>query len=220
MIKILVADDHPVVRTGLCRILDAEQDMEIVGEAGDGREAIDLCARLKPDVVVMDYDMPEIDGLEATRRICALRANVKILALTMYDREDFAMRFLQAGALGFLPKNSTFEELPLAVRKVYSGSVYMTAAIGEKRALPQAKKPAAHPSDRTPDASMDALSHREREVLSMLAQGMRIGEIAQELNIGYNTVKTYRYRIMEKLDLKNAYELARFAFGADLPERG
>jgi len=215
MIKIVVADDHAVVRTGLCRILDSEDDMEIVGEAGNGREAIDLCKKSEPDVVVMDYDMPEIDGLEATRQISALDLNIKILVLTMYDREDFALRFLQAGALGFLPKNITFEELPFAVRKVASGSVYMTTSATDKKdRLPLRRDALLSGYDKK--ELMSLLSDREFEVLVRLARGKKTSEIADELNIGYNTVKTYRYRIMEKLNLKSAYDLMRFAISRGL----
>ncbi|MFH1539391.1 MAG: response regulator transcription factor [bacterium] len=218
MIKIIVADDHAVVRTGLCRILDAEEDMEVIGEAGDGREAVDLCKKLKPDVVILDYDMPEIDGLEATRQISSLKTDTKILVLTMYDREDFALRFLQAGALGFLPKNITFEELPFAVRKVASGSVYMTASVSEDKGLLPPRKDML-PTEHDKKDLMSLLSDREFQVLVRLARGKKTGEIAEELNIGYNTVKTYRYRIMEKLNLKNAYELAHFAISRGLIEK-
>ncbi len=217
MIKIIVADDHAVVRTGLCRILGAEKDMEVVGEAGNGREAIDLCRKTKPDVVVMDYDMPEIDGLEATRQIAAFDRDIKILVLTMYDREDIAMRFLKAGAIGFLPKNITFEELPFAVRKVASGSVYLTASSSCKKDVSTSKKDVSL-SELDKKELMGLLSEREFQVLIRLARGNRIKEIADELNIGYNTVKTYRYRIMEKLELKTAYELVRFAFRMGLLE--
>ncbi len=220
MIRVIIADDHAVVRNGLCRILDSENDIEIIGEAGNGREAVSLCESLVPDVIVMDYDMPELDGLEATKRIAALNKNIRILVLTMYDREDFALKFLQAGATGFLPKNITFEELPFAVRRVASGSVYVTASSSKDnpKTAPAATTPAAN-SAQSIEHLKSLLSERELQVLLRIARGQKTGEIADAMNIGYNTVKTYRYRIMEKLDLKNVYDLVCYAVANGLIDK-
>jgi len=210
MIRIIVADDHALVRNGICRILNAEEDMEIVEEAGNGMEAIALCREFRPDVVVMDYDMPKIDGYEATQQISAMEMGIKILVLTMYDREDIALRFLKAGALGFLPKSTTFEELPFAVRKVAAGSIYMTASASDNKDwAPLAKS--ALISEHDKKNMVDLLSDREFQILKRFAQGRTTSEIAEELEISSNTVKTYRYRAMEKLNLKNSYELVRLA---------
>lgn len=205
MIRVVVADDHGIVREGLCSLLKSEPDIEVVGEAENGVEAVDLCKKLNPDVVVMDYEMPELDGLEATRRIATLGLNTKVLVLTMYDREDFAKRFIDAGASGYLPKKTTFKELPLAVRKVASGSMYITVSTTHHHI--------ASTHDNNPDTE---LSEREFQVFIKLAKGDEMKDIADELGLGYSTVRTYKARILEKLDLRNSSDITRLAISRGL----
>lgn len=208
MIRVVVADDHGIVREGLCSLLQREPDIEVVGEAENGNEAIEQCKNLKPDVIVMDYEMPELDGLEATRRISNLGLNTKILVLTMYDREDFAKRFLDAGASGYLPKKTTFKELPIAVRKVASGSMYVTVTTAPHH---------THHTDFSHVAEPETtLSEREFQVFIKLANGEEMQEIADELGLGYSTVRTYKARILEKLSIRNSSDITRFAISRGL----
>lgn len=205
MIRVVVADDHGIVREGLCSLLKSESDIEVVGEAENGNEAVELCKKLNPDVVVMDYEMPELDGLEATRRISTLGLKTKVLVLTMYDRDDFAKRFIDAGASGYLPKKTTFKELPLAVRKVASGSVYITVSSTHHNV------DSTHSND--PDKE---LSEREFQVFIKLAKGEELKDIADELGLGYSTVRTYKARILEKLELRNSSDITRLAMSRGL----
>jgi two-component system invasion response regulator UvrY len=211
MIRIVVADDHSIVRTGICRLLNAESGFEVVGEADDGNGLLDKCRELAPDVVIVDFNMPGMDGLDATRRIVQDHPDVRVLVLTMYDSEEFVYRFQQAGAAGFLPKKVSYEELPFAVRKVAAGSTYFTSSISRPGAMA-----AVETGEQAPSA---LLSEREFQVLLRLVRGMALNDIAKELVIGYSTVKTYKNRIMDKLNIYNIPDLTRYALRMGLIEQ-
>ena len=201
-IRILLADDHAVVRHGFKMILGAQPDMEIVGEAGNGREAVELAADLRPDVVVMDVAMPELNGIEATRRLTAANPHARVLALSMHKDSVYVREILRAGARGYLLKDSGPADLVAAVRAIASGEGYLSPAVSDA-VLNDYRK---HVTDPT-----DLLTSREREVLQMLAEGKTNKEIAVVLNLSVYTVDAHRGRIMEKLNLHSINELVRFA---------
>lgn len=208
MIKVVVADDHGVVRDGLCRLLNSEEDIEVLGEAADGREAVEMCKKHKPDVVVMDYEMPNMDGLEATRRIVELKLGAKILILTIIDKKEFALTFIKSGASGYLCKKISGMELPHAIRKVAAGDIYFSAAYIEPKS---SRDNSSEESD-----SHFQLSNREYQIFMRMARGMTMTETAKDLHISYSTVKTFKYRIMEKLDLKKDSDITFYAIDKGL----
>jgi DNA-binding NarL/FixJ family response regulator len=201
-IRILLADDHGVVRQGFKMILGAQADMEIVGEAANGREAVELAGRLKPDVVVMDVAMPELNGIEATRRLASADPHVRVLALSMHKDSVYVRETLRAGARGYLLKDSGANDLVAAVRAVASGEGYLSPAVSDA-VLDDYRRHVTNP--------IDLLTSREREVLQMLAEGQTNKEIAATLNLSVYTVDAHRGRIMEKLNLHSINELVRFA---------
>jgi DNA-binding NarL/FixJ family response regulator len=201
-IRILLADDHAMVRQGFRMILAAQPDMEIVGEAGNGREAVEQAERLKPDVVVMDVSMPELNGIEATRRINGSAPRTRILALSMHKDSVYVREILRAGARGFLLKDAIDSDLLAAVRAVASGEGYLSPAVSEA-VLSDYRKHVTDP--------LDLLSSREREVLQMIAEGKTNKDIAVTLGLSVYTVDAHRGRIMEKLNLHSVGELVRFA---------
>ena len=201
-IRILLADDHAVVRHGFKMILGAQPDMEIVGEAGNGREAVELTEQLKPDIVVMDVAMPELNGIEATRRVAASVPHARVIALSMHKDSVYVREVLRAGARGYLLKDSGSADLVAAVRAVAQGEGYLSPAISNA-VLDDYRKHVSNP--------IDLLTSREREVLQMLAEGKTNKEIAGVLNLSVYTVDAHRGRIMEKLNLHSINELTRFA---------
>src|SRR5690349_12360902 len=201
-IRILLADDHAVVRQGFKMILAAQTDMEIVGEAGNGREAVELAEKLRPDVVVMDVAMPELNGIEAARRLGQSLPHARVLALSMHKDSVYVREILRAGARGYLLKDSPASELVAAVRAVASGEGYLSPAVSNA-VLDDYRRHVTNP--------IDLLSSREREVLQMLAEGKTNKEIAGVLNLSVYTVDAHRGRIMEKLNLHSINELVRFA---------
>jgi len=201
-IRILLADDHAVVRQGFRMILGAHADLEIVGEAGNGREAVELAASLRPDVVVMDVAMPELNGIEATRRLTAENPHIRVVALSMHKDSVYVREILRAGARGYLLKDSVADDLVAAVRAVAGGEGYLSPAISNA-VLDDYRKHVTNP--------IDLLSSREREVLQMLAEGKTNKEIAVTLNLSVYTVDAHRGRIMEKLNVHSINELVRFA---------
>ncbi len=201
-IRILLADDHAVVRQGFRMILAAQPDMEIVGEAGNGREAVELAEELKPDVVVMDVSMPELNGIEATRRIADSVPRARVLALSMHKDSVYVREMLRAGARGFLLKDAIDRDLLAAVRSVASGEGYLSPAVSEA-VLSDYRRHVTDP--------LDLLSSREREVLQMIAEGKTNKDIAAALELSVYTVDAHRGRIMEKLNLHSVGELVRFA---------
>ena len=202
MIRLLVADDHALVRGGLCRLLESKEDIQVVAEAGNGHEAVSLCREHKPDVVLLDLDLPDIDGLEVTRQIMSFQPGVRVLILTMHDSEEYANRAIQAGAAGFIIKGVSPKELPEAVRRVAAGNTYITPSIMERMIMRRINHD---------DNPLERLSERELQVLVKLAQGKEIRDITDELSLSPSTVGTYKKRIFEKLEFNNMAELIRFA---------
>jgi two-component system, NarL family, response regulator NreC len=201
-IRILLADDHAVVRQGFRMILAAQSDMEIVGEAGNGREAIAKALELHPDVVVMDVAMPELNGIEATRRLAETSPQTRVLALSMHKDSVYVREILRAGARGYLLKDSIDVDLLAAVRAVAKGDGYLSPAVSDA-VLTDYRKHVTDP--------LDLLSSREREVLQLIAEGKTNKDIAGVLTLSVYTVDAHRGRIMEKLNLHSTGELVRFA---------
>ncbi len=203
--RIILVDDHAIVRDGLKALIEDRSGFEIVGQADTGREAINLCQELKPDMIIMDVGMPDLNGIEATRLIVREHPGIKILALSMHTRKRFVLEMLKAGALGYLLKNSAFKELSDALDNVIAGKPY----ISPERTTVVLSELAAGPSGS--DSRTTDLTAREREILQLLAEGKRSKKIAQELHISIKTVQTHRRNIMEKLDIRNLPDLTRYA---------
>jgi two-component system response regulator NreC len=206
-IRILLADDHPILRTGLRTLLEQEPDMQVVGEAGDGGEAVTLAQRLQPDVIVMDISMPGLDGLEATRQVRSLGLRAQVLMLTVHAQERYLFPVLKAGAAGYLNKTAVDTELVAAIRTVAAGGAFLRPS--ETRRLLEdfvVRAQAGVEQD-----GYDRLSEREREVLKLTATGFTAREIADQLYLSPKSVETYRARILEKLELRTRADLVRYA---------
>lgn len=203
MIRVLVVDDHTLVRAGLCRILESQDDVQVVAETGSGREAIALCEKLRPDVIVLDFGLPDMDGLEVTTRISEMKTGARILVLTMHGSEDYAVRLIRAGAAGFVVKGASPDDLLEALKKVAGKGTYVSPSILEKMVSrvgqPESDKPES------------VLSDRELQVLVRLAKGATTREVSDQLCLSVSTVETYRSRLLEKLNLRNNSDLTRFA---------
>ena len=204
MIKVLLADDHSIVRAGLRRIVEESGDMTVVAEASDGRGAIRSVRENRPDVVVVDISMPGMDGLEVVTQLQAHDPDLPTIILTMHEEAQYVVRAIEAGAMGYITKQSAPERLVDAIRQVHSGKRYLTAEAIEALALKVAKGA----SGKSP---LDSLSMRELQVLRRLALGHTNHEIADSYSISVKTVDTYRARLLKKLGLRNNAELARFA---------
>ncbi|MFC4067929.1 response regulator [Actinoplanes subglobosus] len=218
-VTVLLADDHQLVRTGFRVILEMEDDITVVGEAADGAQAVEMALRLRPDVVLMDVEMPGVDGLEATRRIAA-DGGPSVLILTTFDRDDYLFAALRAGASGFLLKNGTPEALTEAVRVVASGEALLAPAV-TRRVISTFTTP------NTTGVRLDQLTPREHEVLVLLAGGATNAEIATTLRLGETTVKTHVSRILMKVGARDrtqavvlAYELGVVRPGGEGPSGG
>jgi two-component system response regulator NreC len=205
-IRILLADDHPVLRSGLEALLSLEDDVLVVGHASTGEEAVEKTSLLRPDVVVMDLAMPVMDGLEATRRIMALDLGARVLVLTSQTEEDFLLPVLEAGASGFVRKTSADVDLMTAIRTVAGGEVFLYPSA--TRVLLKQYKQAREPQEAGP---LEKLSEREREVLALTAEGYSSAEIGKKLFLSPKTVDTYRARMMQKLGLSHRAELVHLA---------
>jgi len=204
MIKVLLADDHSIVRAGLRRIIEESGDMEVLAEASDGREAIEKIHKELPDVAVIDISMPGLDGLEVVSQLGVHYPQLPILILTMHEEGQYVVRAIEAGAMGYITKQSAPEQLVKAIRKVHGGSRYVTDEAAEALALRIAKGAQGQ-------SSLDSLSMRELQVLRRLAMGHTNREIARAYHISIKTVDTYRSRLLKKLNLRNNAELSRFA---------
>ncbi len=203
-IKVLLVDDHAIMRDGIRALLSLHDDIEIVGEASEGKEAIEKTQELAPDVIVMDIAMPGMDGLEATRRIRKQDPRAKVLVLTQYDNKEYILSAIKAGAAGYVPKRALGSELVSAIRAVHQGDSFLypsaaTALIDDYRQQAKTADP------------YDQLTPREREILKLIAEGHTSREIADRLFISLKTVAGHRTRIMEKLGLRNRTELFKFA---------
>ncbi len=211
LIRLLLVDDHAVLRAGLKALLDAEDDLRVVGEVGTGEEAVDKVKLLKPDVVVMDLSMPGMGGLEATKKIAELALGTKVLVLTVHAEEEYLLPVLEAGGSGYVTKTSADIDLIQAIRTVARDEVFLYPSA--TRLLLRRYKQAEEDRKESPLA---LLSEREREVLAQTAEGYSSAEIGKRLFISPKTVDTYRSRIMEKLKLNHRSELVRFALRTGL----
>jgi DNA-binding NarL/FixJ family response regulator len=216
VIRVVIADDQALVRSGFRAILDAEPDIEVVGTAGDGREAIDLAQQKRPDVVLMDIRMPNLDGIEATRRLAALARPPRVLMLTTFDLDEYVYEALRAGASGFLLKDAGADELLHAVRVVAAGEALLSPTITRRLIADYARRP---PPSRQP-AQLARLTPRELEVLRLVARGLSNTQIAQQLVLGDATVKTHVARIFQKLDLHDRAQAVVLAYESGLVSPG
>jgi DNA-binding NarL/FixJ family response regulator len=220
-VRVLIADDQALVRAGFKMILDAEDDLEVVGEATDGLEAVELARSLTPDVVLMDIRMPQLDGIEATRRVVALDAAtpVRVLMLTTFDLNEYVYEALRAGASGFLLKDVPPEQLAAGIRVVAQGDALLAPSI-TKRLIQEFAS--AAPAPTTPPPGLDELTARELEVFKLIARGLSNAEIAAELIVSETTVKTHVARVLMKLGLRDRVQAVVLAYesGVSVPGRG
>ncbi|MEU5975771.1 response regulator transcription factor [Streptomyces sp. NPDC047315] len=218
MIKVLLVDDQRLVRAGFRSILEDEDDIQVVGEAGDGAEALAACRELGPDVVLMDIRMPGVDGLEASRRIAAdsRLAEVKVIILTTFDVDDYVYGALRAGASGFLVKDTETEELLKAIRVVAQGDALMSPGV-TRRLI---KEFAARVKAPEPDPRLNALTEREREVMLLVAEGLTNDEIAKRLVLSPATAKTHVSHIMSKLHIRDRAQLVILAYESGMVRPG
>jgi DNA-binding NarL/FixJ family response regulator len=205
-VKIILADDHRIMREGLRALLEQQSGMEIIAEAEDGRTTVDLAHELKPDVVVIDISMPDLNGIDATRQIISAAPHIKVIALSMHSDRKFVREMLSAGASGYLLKDSAFEELGNALAAVISNQTYLSPKIADTVVRDYLGKIDTRESKPSP-----ALTHREREVLQLLAEGRTTKEIASKLCVSIKTIETHRKQIMEKVGLNSVAELTKYA---------
>jgi len=206
-IRVLVADDQSMVRAGFRMLLADEQDIEVVAEAENGREAVEKTARFNPGVILMDIRMPELDGLQATRRILAEDNDARILILTTFDLDEYVYEALSAGASGFVLKDDSPEQLLAAIRTVAAGDALLSPTVTKK----VIKQFARHPRP-APPKELDELSERERDVFRLMAEGMSNGEIGEKLYISETTVKTHVTHILQKLGLRDRVQAVVLAY--------
>ncbi|MFH1003473.1 MAG: response regulator transcription factor [Chloroflexota bacterium] len=202
-IKVLVVDDHAILRDGIRALLALQDDIEIVGEATDGKEAIERARELEPDVIVMDLAMPGMDGLEATRRIRKKNPSVKVLVLSQHDNREYVLSAIKAGATGYVPKRALGSELVTGIRAVHQGDSFLYPSAAAALIEDYRDQAEGEPYDR--------LTEREREILKLIAEGHTSRKIANMLFISLKTVLNHRMKIMEKLDLHNRTELIKYA---------
>lgn len=202
-IKLLVVDDHAIMREGIHALLDLQNDIEIIGEASEGKEAIEKTHELAPDVIVMDISMPGMDGLEATRRILKKNPKAKVIALTQHDNREYILSAIKAGAVGYISKKAVGAELVSAIQAVSRGDSYLYPSAASTVIRDYLKNAEEEPYDR--------LTDREREILKLVAEGYTSRQIADMLFLSLKTVLGHRTKIMEKLDIHNRTELIKYA---------
>lgn len=205
-IRILIADDHKIVRDGLRSLLEKQPNMEVVAEAENGRKAVSLAIRRRPQVVIMDISMPDLNGIEATRQMLKELPDLKVIALSMHSDRRYILGMFQAGAAGFLLKDCAFQELASAIDTVAANKPYLSPSIARTVLEDFVRGPAS-----SRPSAPDVLTAREREVLQLLAEGWSTKKIASHLHVSAKTVETHRRRIMEKLGLKGIAELTKYA---------
>ena len=205
-IKVLVADDHTILRQGIKALLDNQEGIEVIGEAKDGREALAIIEETLPDVILMDIAMPGLNGLEATRRIKKKFPRMKVLVLTMYTNEEYIFQILNAGANGYLVKETAFQDLISAIKAVYKNEAFMSPSIS-KKVINSYIKRAQDDEEKT----CEILTTREREILQLIAEGHSSKKIAELLFISPKTVETHRTHIMDKLNIHNRTGLIKYA---------
>lgn len=206
-IRILIADDHVLVREGIRALLNLCDDLEVVGEASDGKEAVEATRRLDPDVVLMDINMPGLGGLEATLAIRHENHRAKILVLTQYDDREYVARFLKSGASGYILKKAAGSELASAVRAVHRGGLVLDPSLARDVLTPAAP----HPGGGSGEERYQILTDREKQVLKLVAEGNSNKEVAQLLGISVKTAMSHRERVMQKLEIHNRTDLVKFA---------
>lgn len=204
--RILLVEDHAIVREGLCSLLEKQTDMEVVGEADEGRTAVDLVRQLLPDIVIMDITMPNLNGVEATRHITGEFPEIKVIALSIHSNRRFVSDMLRAGATGYVLKECLFDELVQAIQAVAAGGSYLSPRITGVVIDGYVNRVAA-----AADSPLSTLTGREREVLQLVAEGKSTKEIALELHVSTKTIEANRRQIMEKLDIHSVAELTRYA---------
>ncbi len=205
-IRVLLADDHQMLRQGLRALIEKEDGMSVVAEAEDGREAVELSRELEPDVIVMDVAMPNMNGIEGTRRIVAEQPGSRVLALSMHSDRRFVKEMFAAGALGYLLKDSAFGELVLAIRTLADDRIYLSPGVADA-----VIKDFVHRRAESDTSVFSLLTARQREVLQLTAEGMSTREIAEQLKVSVKTVESHRAKIMEKLDVHSIAELTKYA---------
>lgn len=205
-IRILLADDHTIVRNGLRLLIEKEQDLMVIGEAENGLQALEMVLRLRPDVSVLDVSMPDFNGVEAARQIRAVWTEARLLALTMHSEDDYLLRFVEAGGMGYVHKSAADRDLITAIRRVARGEAFLDPK--GLQIMMHHQQGLAKNTSQTP---LKELSIREREVLVLTAKGFTSHEIGDQLSLSSRTVETYRERLMEKLDLKHRSELVEYA---------
>jgi DNA-binding NarL/FixJ family response regulator len=203
--RVLLADDHKMIRDGLRRLIESQEGMEVVAEAGDGRAAVRLARELKPGVVIMDISMPGLNGIEATRRIVKEVPGVKVIALSMHTDKRFVSEMLRAGASGYVLKDAAFEQLVSAINCVMEQKVYLCPPLAD------VSSKGATCSPRTASTAFSVLTGREREVLQLIAEGRSTRDMASLLNVSVKTIETHRMQIMRKLDIHSVAELTKYA---------
>lgn len=211
-IRVLIADDHAMLRDGLHALLDMYPDVEVVGKAEDGLEAVEKVVALKPDVVLMDIAMPRLGGLEATLELRQRRQPAKVLVLTQYDNKEYVLQMLKAGAAGYILKKAAGTELVSAIRAVHAGESFLHPSA----ATAVVEGYLGHGSEDEDERRLDQMSDREKEVLKLLAEGHSNRQIADLLSLSVKTVMSHRASIMDKLDIHNRTELVKFAIRAGL----
>jgi len=205
-VKILLADDQQMIREGFRKLLDNESDLEVIAEASTGREVLELVEQKDVDVVLMDIMMPELNGIDTTRRIQEINPEIKVIGLSIYSDYNYIKQMFKVGASGYILKNASFQELVEAIRTVMKNQIYLSHQLaasffGEYPGKPSGSSPSAY----------ELLTNREREVLQMLAEGKSTKQIAAILNIGVKTVETHRWRMMKKLEIDNVADLTKYA---------
>jgi len=223
IIRLMLVDDHDIVRAGLRSFLESQTGFQVVGEAGDGEEAIQVALETHPDVIVMDISMPKVDGMEATRRLHALCPECRVLALTVHQDKQYFFEMLAAGAVGYVTKHAAAEDLVAAVRSVAQGNVYLQPALARwlledyhRLRTQSSPSPYSAAEDHTHDKDLDVLSQRELQVLEGVAQGLSNPQMGAQFGISPKTVARHRERIMNKLSLHSSTELVKFAIRAGL----
>lgn len=213
-IKVLLVDDHAILREGVCALLSREPDIEVVGEAGDGQEAVELVPRVRPDVVIMDIVMPRMNGLDATKLIRDRHPDVHVLILSMYDDDEYVVQIIQAGASGYVLKRVVTEDLVRAIHAVHAGESFLyppiaSKLIGDYLRVTSGGQPQA-------GAPRESLTVREREVLKLIANGNSNQEIAEQLGVSRKTVDSHRANAMRKLDLHDVTQVVKYAIRTGL----
>jgi len=214
MIRVVVVDDHTLMRQGLVGLLDEDPDLVVVGQAGDASSALDVIEEMRPDVVLMDVGLPGVSGLELTVRVKRIVPDIRVLVLTMYEREDYLFQALQAGASGYVLKGADIQDLLTAVRTVARGETYVYQSLTGKLVADYLSRI----EDGADRRDYDGLSRREREVLALIAEGLTTSQIADRLYLSPHTVQTHRDHVMTKLDLHSRVALTKYAIRKGLIE--